>query len=652
MAMGAALMGGTTSCDDFEEVNTNPAVAGVEVVKAYYSLNSSIIGAQQDPHIAERIAVYNWASAARISGSNSTFLSAGRYDDGYCSDYHGSYLTSWIKNATMAITIATENEALSGAPERDMKFNQNVKSFARIWRVVMISEYTDNFGPYPIEAFTGTNPSYNSEQEVYYHMLEELTDAVANILTDVEPTSDEAKSDPLFGFNAAKWAKYGNSMRLRLAMRMSEVDRTKAKTEFEAAVKDSKGLITAMADIAKVKEYNQWNAWAGIYSRSWNYIDITSTMSNILTGLGGVPVVEQRPDLAGVANFRPMDYLGKQFADHYADKTDNPTKGYWMDGIPENLDPRALRLYCLPNDVDADNFRDYGSSTNHDKYYMKEADGSPMKINGDTLFIKASHTWNYYPAASRTAWSPKFAKNGVSGSYPYTLPVLSKTYGGDSESDRIWFGPWETHFLLAEAAVYGWNTGTTAQAAYEQGIRTSFENFGVSQFVDAYLKSEDYNRIGVSVKFTHTTEPANFTASYVNGYDNEPGTTTYVYPNANNGLYKNHKLNDQLAKIITQKYIAQAPYCSLEMWNDRRRLGLPWFDIPNNETVMVGYDMANTWTPTTYMGKQPIDVFPQRLRYPTSLNNADPVAYAKALQLLGGDNTTITPLWWAIQENK
>ena len=650
--MGAALMGGTTSCDDFEEINTNPAVAGVEVVKAYYSLNSAIIGAQQDPHIAERIAVYNWASAARISGSNSTFLSAGRYDDGYCSDYHGSYLTSWIKNATMAITIATENEALEGAPERDMKFNQNVKSFARIWRVVMISEYTDNFGPYPIEAFTGTNPSYNSEKEVYYHMLEELTDAVANILTDVEPTGDEAKSDPLFGFNAAKWAKYGNSLRLRLAMRMSEVDRPKAKQEFEAAVNDPKGLITAMADIAKVKEYNQWNAWAGIYSRSWNYIDITSTMSNILTGLGGVSVAEQRPDLVGVANFKPMDYLGLQFADHYADKTDNPTKGYWMDGIPENLDPRALRLYCLPNDEAADNFKDYGSTTNHDKYYMKDAEGEPLKIDGDTLFIKASHTWNYYPAASRTAWSPKFAKNGVAGSYPYTLPVLSKTYGGDSESERVWFGPWETHFLLAEAALYGWNTKVSAENAYNEGIRTSFENFGVSEFYSAYIQSEDYNRIGVSVKFSHTTEPANFTASYVNGYDNEPGTTTYEYPKASNGLYKNHLLNDQLAKIITQKYIAQAPYCSLEMWNDRRRLGLPWFDIPNNETVMVGYDMANTWTPTTYQGKQPINVFPQRLRYPTSLNNADPVAYAKALELLGGDNTTITPLWWAIQENK
>ncbi|MBE6273221.1 MAG: SusD/RagB family nutrient-binding outer membrane lipoprotein [Bacteroides sp.] len=645
LAMGAALMAGTTSCDDFEEININPGVAGAEVVKPYYALNNSIIGAQQDPHIAERIAVYNWASAARISGSNSTYLSAGRYDDGYNNDYHGnSFLSGWIKNATMAITLADE-VAEQMTTTHDQNFNKNTKSFARIWRAVLISEYADNFGPYPIEAFQGTNPEFNSVKDVYYFLLDELKAAVADIVLTEEATSEEAKSDPLFGFNAQKWAKYGNSLRLRLAMRLSRVDNAKAKSEFEAV--DKSMLITTMADIAKVKEYDQWNAWAGIYSRSWNYIDITSTMSNILTGLGGVSVAEQRPDLVGVANFKPMNYLGLQFADHYADKTDNPTKGYWMDGIPENLDPRALRLYCLPNDEAADNFMDYGSTTNHDKYYMKDEAGEPLKINGDTIKILASHTWNYYPAASRTAWSPKFAKNGVSGSYPYTLPVLCKTYGGNSQSSRVWFGPWETHFLLAEAALYGWNAGTTAEAAYEQGIRTSFENFGVSQFVDAYLQSEDYNRIGVSVKFSHTAEPTDFTANYVNGYDNQPGTTTYEYPDASKSLYKDG-LNTQLAKIITQKYIAQTPYGSLEIWNDRRRLGLPWFDIPNNETVMVGYDMANTWTPTTYETGQTIGVFPQRLRYPTSLRNADEAGYNKALELLGGENTTITPLWWAI----
>ena len=640
LAMGAALMGGTTSCDDFEEINVSPSVAGKEVVKPYYALNNSIIGAQQSPHEAERIAVYNWASAARISGENSTFLSNGRYSDSYNHDYHNSYISNWIKNATLAITLADE-KAADLVSEHDINFNKNVKAFARIWRVVMISEYTDNFGPYPIEAFQGTNPAFNSVQEVYYFMLDELKAAVADIVLSEEPTADEAKSDPIFGYNAEKWAKYGNSLRLRLAMRLCEVDGAKAKSEFEAV--DKNMLIKTLDETAKVKEYNQWNAWAGIYSRSWNRIELASSMANILTGLGGVSVAEQRPDLAQYT--KPMDYLGMQFLDHYADKTDNPTKGYWIDGIPENLDPRALRIYCIPGDKAADNFRDYGSSDiKNTTQPLNDADGEKI------LDLQGQFTWNYYPAGSRGAWSPKFAKNYAVGSwYDTMLPVLCKTYGGDSESSRIWFGAWETHFLLAEAALYGWSAGTSAEAAYEQGIRVSFENFGVSQYVDAYLQSEDYNRVGVSVKFSHTEEPANFTANYVNGYTNEAGTITYEYPNAAMGLYKGGKLNDQLAKIITQKYIAQTPYGTLEMWNDRRRLGLPWFEIPNNETSFVGADMENTWTPNSYKEKQSSKVFPQRLRYPSSLQNADPQGYAKAIELLGGADNTLTPLWWAIK---
>ena len=638
LAMGAALMAGTTSCDDFEEINISPSVAGEEVVKPYYALNNSIIGAQQSPHEAERIAVYNWASAARISGENSTFLSNGRYSDSYNHDYHNSYLSDWIKKANMAVTMAEEGEGkFSNA--HDENFNKNIKSFARIWRVVMIAEYTDNFGPYPIAAFQGTNPEFNSVKDVYYFMLDELKAAVADIVLTEEPTADEAKSDPMFGFNAQKWAKYGNSLRLRLAMRLSQVDNAKAKSEFEAV--DKNMLITTMADISKVKEYNQWNAWAGIYSRSWNIISLPSTMSNILVGLGGVSVADQRPDLAQYT--KPMNYLGMQFADHYADKTDNPTKGYWMDGIPENLDPRALRIYCIPGDKAADNFRDYGSSDiKNTTQPLNDADGEKI------LDLQGQFTWNYYPAGSRGAWSPKFAKNYAVGSwYDTMLPVLCKTYGGDSEGERIWFGPWETHFLLAEASLYGWSTGTTAKAAYEQGIRTSFENFGVSQYVDAYLASEDYNRVGVSVAFDHTAEPTNFTADYVNGYTNQAGTVTYEYPNASKSLYKDG-LNTQLAKIITQKYIAQTPYGTLEMWNDRRRLGLPWFDLPNNETSFVGADMENTWTANTYLEGQNVKVFPQRLRYPSSLQNADPTGYAKALELLGGADNTLTPLWWAI----
>ena len=43
--------------------------------------------------------------------------------------------------------------------------------------------------------------------------------------------------------------------------------------------------------------------------------------------------------------------------------------------------------------------------------------------------------------------------------------------------------------------------------AYENGIKASFEYFGVSEYVNDYLNSTNYNRVGTSVKFDHTTEP-------------------------------------------------------------------------------------------------------------------------------------------------
>lgn len=583
--------------------------------EAYKVLLKSIEGAQQSPHEGERIAVYNWASAARINGEQSTFLGAGRYSDSYSIDYHNQYLTKWINDAAQTVALAGQMDGLL-AEGHAKDFNKNVASMARIWRTVMIAEYVDNFGPYPLGGFDGGNTLYSSVKEVYYYMLDELKASVENIASSVVPTSEEAAFDPMFGFDADKWVKYGNSLRLRLAMRLSEVDRAKAQAEFEAV--DKSMLIASMTDIAKVMERNTWDAYAGIYSRSWNYITLPSTMSNILTGLGGVAVSEQN---AGLADYvKPMNYLGKKFEQNYAECTDNPLKDFWLDGIPENLDPRAMVLYSLPTDEN-------------------------MYSIGDTS-VEVKNTWNSYPAGTRNVWSPKFKNNqAVSSWYYVTLPKLSDAYRGTTGTGaRIWFGPWETHFLLAEAALYGWNTGTTAEAAYEQGIRSSFEYFGVSQYVDAYLQSEDYNRVGVSVKFSHTTEPTSFTADYVDGYTNAAGTMTYEYPSASKSLYKDG-LNTQLAKIITQKYIAQAPYCTLEMWNDHRRLGLPWFDMPANEMTMTGSDMEFTWTSALWQSGQIISVYPQRMRYPSDLPNL-----SGAIDMLGGENTVITPLWWAKQQ--
>lgn len=645
--LGLGFCAGLVSCSDFDEVNTNPTAAGEEYVKPQYALNNSIGQAQMNPGTAERIVVYNWASAARICGEMS-FLNVGRYSDDYTSAYYYPDLSASIKNATLAITAVENQLEAATTTAHEKEFFPNVKQFARIWRAYLISEFVDNFGPYPIESFLGENPVFNSEKDDYEFILKELKEAAAAINTSVLPVEAEGKCDPFDNvkYDPVKWQKYANSLRMRLAMRLSNIDKATAQAEFEDAAKGNK-ILTA-DDMFAVKENDGWDVFSGVYTRSFDDQVLSSTVANLLTNLGGVKVTEQRSDLASYV--KPANYLGIKYDRHYVANTDNPTKQYWLDGMPENLDPRALKIFCLPDDENAENYIDkYNDRTAKDfVLYTVDENGNPIpnKDNPGEIKIDATRCWNGYPAGSRGGWSPTLAYNQLvtNGYGPgCTLPMLGKDYC--QGKSRIFFAAWETYFLLAEASLYGWNTGTTAKEAYENGIKASFEYFGVSEYVNDYLNSTNYNRVGTSVKFDHTTEPTAEQMTYVDGYSKEQKTVTYEYPTASKTLY-GKALNDHLTKIITQKFIAQTPYLVLEMWSDFRRLGLPFFEIPANESSMTGSDMVNVWNPNSWKDGQKWEFYPQRMRYPSSLENADPEGYKQAVELLGGSDNIITPLWW------
>lgn len=645
--LGLGFCAGLVSCSDFDEVNTNPTAAGEEYVKPQYALNNSIGQAQMNPGTAERIVVYNWASAARICGEMS-FLNVGRYSDDYTSSYYYPDLSASIKNATLAITAVENQLEAATTTAHEKEFFPNVKQFARIWRAYLISEFVDNFGPYPIESFLGENPVFNSEKDDYEFILKELKEAAAAINTSVLPVEAEGKCDPFDNvkYDPVKWQKYANSLRMRLAMRLSNIDKATAQAEFEDAAKGNK-ILTA-DDMFAVKENDGWDVFSGVYTRSFDDQVLSSTVANLLTNLGGIKVTEQRSDLASYV--KPANYLGIKYDRHYVANTDNPTKQYWLDGMPENLDPRALKIFCLPDDENAENYIDkYNDRTAKDfVLYTVDENGNPIlnKDNPGEIKIDATRCWNGYPAGSRGGWSPTLAYNQLvtNGYGPgCTLPMLGKDYC--KGKSRIFFAAWETYFLLAEASLYGWNTGTTAKEAYENGIKASFEYFGVSEYVNDYLNSTNYNRVGTSVKFDHTTEPTAEQMTYVDGYSKEQKTVTYEYPTASKTLY-GKALNDHLTKIITQKFIAQTPYLVLEMWSDFRRLGLPFFEIPANESSMTGSDMVNVWNPNSWKDGQKWEFYPQRMRYPSSLENADPEGYKQAVELLGGSDNIITPLWW------
>ncbi len=617
----------SVACSDFEEINVNPTAASEDQVQVEYFINNSIVGAQMDPHIAERVFVLYWKDAGHMDRINT--LSIGSYNDGWTTDYF-RYISGWLNNAYTAVEIA-DKQIASGALN---EYTNNLKQVARIWRVYLISELADNFGPLPINGFQGVNPDFNDLQDVYNFLLTELEEAVGSMDLSITPPNSIQNNDPAYGYNFTKWAKYGNSMRMRLAMRLSEVDEATARQHFEAAA-GSNQFIASLDDNFQVQETAGWNALTAVMSREWNMQYLSPTMNNLMIGLGGIPSVDQLS--ADKAQYiKPANYLGQRYEDHFTTRTNDPSAGYWFDGLHQTIDPRSYVQFIIPGDFDNPEMNRYPS-------YSLPTTGVTNRTlvteDGNTVVkeIEAAFTWN---APTTGSWGDKGGKNNVYG-HAGAVPRLANRFRNGT-NQRIFFASWESYFLIAEAAVRGWNTPMGGQEAYEEGIRQSFDYWNVSGFATEYLASEDYNRTGTSVAWDHTVEPpATITMDYINGYTGEAGTVEFSYPD--NHLYQNGTVkNDALTKIITQKFIAQSPWLPLETWNDHRRLGLPFFENPAIENPLPNLPALNS---SNFMESR-WEFFPERLKYPANLESNVPDGYAQALQYLEGADELFTPLWW------
>ena len=613
------------SCDDFEEINVNPTAASADQVQVEYFINGSIIGAQQDPHIAERVFVLYWSDASRMD--NKRVLSEGGYNAGWTADYY-RYVGGWLNDINSAIEVADTHLESGNIKE----YTSNLKQVSRIWRAYLMSEMADNFGPIAIEGFQGENPDYNSVEDVYMFLLAELKEATAMLDVNVSVPNGVANLDAAYGFDFTKWKAYGTSMRMRLAMRLSEVAPGVAQQEFEDAVNNN-AYVSVSSENFKVKEGGGWNSLTNVMSRQWNNHYLSASLNNLAIGLGGINSADQL-DADKHAFIKPGDHMGLKFDDHFTTLTNDPSAGFWFDGLHEKIDPRIYALYKIPGDVNDPDFNKYPTWSSSWGDTVRPL----LDDNGDEILtVDATNHWN---APSSGDWGEKGAKNRLR--YIGTLPRLSHKYRSD-QSDRLFFASWESYFLIAEAAVRGWSVPYSAKAAYEQGISESFEYNGVSQHYGNYVLSQDYNRVGTSVSFDHLTEPpATMTMNYVDGYTNTPGTHTFTYPS--NTIYEGGSVkNDQLTKIITQKYIAQNPYLALEGWNDHRRLGLPFFENPAIENPLANLPDLTT---SNYMTNS-VKFNGQRQIYPANFADNVPDGYEQAVGHLGGPDEILTPLWWA-----
>ena len=132
-----------------------------------------------------------------------------------------------------------------------------VFALAQILKISAWHKATDMFGPIPYkEAGKGliTVP-YDSQEEVYKSMFNELSDAI-EVLTKYADNGNSKllpNADAVYAGDVHKWVVYANSLMLRLAMRVYYADAALSKKYALQAVNHSYGVMKTKDDEAKME---------------------------------------------------------------------------------------------------------------------------------------------------------------------------------------------------------------------------------------------------------------------------------------------------------------------------------------------------------------------------------------------------------------
>jgi hypothetical protein len=138
------------------------------------------------------------------------------------------------------------NKGLGGTPPAP-----NWEAVGRIMKSYAFEIMTDAMGDLPYtDAFKGDSlqqPAYDTQQAIYDSLFASLTKASGEI--DLSSSAlGFSSGDLIYDGDMAEWRKLANSLRLRLAIHLSEVDPTTGKAEAAAAV--AAGVFTSNDDNA------------------------------------------------------------------------------------------------------------------------------------------------------------------------------------------------------------------------------------------------------------------------------------------------------------------------------------------------------------------------------------------------------------------
>lgn len=277
LTFGMLLMPSCT--DDFTEYNTNKS-------------EMMAVGPKQLAGLFSRaqIQTCSWLSTDNYSRMSSTLANhfCGYTVCGIYAQEQNVMNTGWQNNGFNSVYSSVIPPLQSIFDVSKNGGNDAAYNVALIWKVFNLQRTTDLWGPVPYsKAGSGeATVPYESQKDIYYLMFDDLTNATTTLSALVQKTSGLnifGAGDMIYNGDVAKWIKFGNTLRLRLALRISNIDPTKAQTEAESAVKA--GTFDSNADDALLA-VNKWSSGGNGMPRMESfYQDVMSaSMESLLKG--------------------------------------------------------------------------------------------------------------------------------------------------------------------------------------------------------------------------------------------------------------------------------------------------------------------------------------------------------------------------------
>ncbi len=458
--LSAALLAGiSSSCSDsyMEDLNTDKSKANS--IDPNAQLTTAELQTYGDLGMVEIYRNYLYAFTQQLMGCWNTTNYGGRHtvDNNEMGRIWTSFYPKAIKNLTDAIHRSEEDEN-----------RKNINAILRIYRVYMMSVITDIYGDAPYsEAGLGYlkeiyNPKYDTQEDIYNDFFTELKDAASAL----DAANDRITGDVIYNGDVAKWIKLANSLRLRYAMRISDVAPEKARKEFEDALVSEGGVLTSGSDDALIKYMD--------ISFSFGQDSYTDYRGNALSQL-----------LFGNDPANNPSYLCSTFFNQLYNTKDPRTfmiARFYYDGLMSQTSP--------DNRIDlTDEITGKGIAMNPCQPGAFSYDPWPQGYDSDMMKEIAKTNPSVETTMARET-EPKLANNFLRGDNPGVVMTCA-----------------EVNLLLAEASLKKWNTGGTVEGFYSKGVRAAMDfladNYGYDRISD-----NDFNTYIADNGTGHTEQQA------------------------------------------------------------------------------------------------------------------------------------------------